>query len=293
MPVAFLSRLSAADVERWRQLLNGAIGEPILIGPDAAADIAVVANPAPNQLVTMASLKFIQSAWAGVDGLLTDPTLPQVPLARLIDPDLAQAMAESVAAHVLAIHRQFPLYRAQQQAAVWAQHFQPAARTCKVGLLGYGEMGKATGKMLTDIGFPVATWTRSKGDLDALLAESDIVVSLLPLTPETRGVLNAGLFARMKPGAAIISAGRGGHLVEADLLAALESGQIGHAVLDVFGVEPLPADHPFWRHAKVTITPHVAAVTDPANSAALIAANIRRFRAGGPVVGLVAREAGY
>lgn len=293
MPVAFLTRLPAADIERWRMLLTEAVGEPILLGPDPAADIAVVANPAPNQLVNMPALQFIQSAWAGVDGLLTDPTLPQVPLSRLIDPDLAQAMAESVTAHVLAIHRQFPLYRAQQAAGIWAQHFQPAARTCRVGLLGYGEMGKATGKMLSNIGFPVATWTRSGGDLDALLAQSDIVVSLLPLTPETRGVLNAGLFARMRPGAAIISAGRGGHLVEADLLTALEGGQIGHAVLDVFGVEPLPADHPFWRHPKVTITPHVAAVTDPANSAALIAANIRRFRAGQPVVGLVARDAGY
>jgi glyoxylate/hydroxypyruvate reductase A len=154
-------------------------------------------------------------------------------------------------------------------------------------------MGKVAAKLLTHIGFQVFAWSRSRGDLDTLLTESDVVVNLLPLTPPTRGILNRDLFARMRRGAALVNLARGGHLVEADLLAALDDGQVGHAVLDVFEAEPPPPSHPFWRHPKVTMTPHVAAVTDPAAAAPLIAANIRRFRAGEPVVGLVSREAGY
>lgn len=292
MPVAFFARLPPAGFDRWHDLLTAALGEPLADDP-AQADVAVVANPEPGALARLPRLRFIQSAWAGVDGLLADPDLPEVPLARLIDPALAADMAQAVAGHVIALHRNTLTYRDQQTRREWRQLPQLPMAERRIGLLGHGEMGRACAKVLTDLGFPVSAWSRSSGDLDRLLAESAIVVNLLPLTPNTRGVLCAELFARMQPGAAVINVGRGGHLKEADLIPALDSGRLGHAVLDVFAVEPLPADHPFWAHPKITVTPHIAAVTDPANSARLIAANIARFRAGEPVQGLVSRDAGY
>lgn len=297
MTIPFLSRLDPEATELWRSLLERALGEPVTLGPPddpGAAEIAVVANPPPGQLAALPNLRFIQSAWAGIDGLMADPALPRhVPLARLIDPTLAAQMAEAVAAHVLALHRQAPAYARQQALGVWRKLPQPPTTARRVGLLGYGEMGRACGKALVGLGFRVSHWTRRSGDLDTLLAESEIVVNLLPLTPETRDILSQATFARMRPGAAIINVGRGGHLVEADLIPALDSGQLGHAILDVFALEPLPADHPFWRHPKITITPHAAAITDPASGAQRAAENIARFRAGEPVLGLVSHDNGY
>lgn len=297
MTIPFLSRLDPEATELWRSLLERALGEQVTLGPPddpGAAEIAVVANPPPGQLAALPNLRFIQSAWAGIDGLMADPTLPRhVPLARLIDPTLAAQMAEAVAAHVLALHRQAPAYARQQALGVWRKLPQPPTTARRVGLLGYGEMGKACGKALDGLGFPVAYWARRSGDLGTLLAESEIVVNLLPLTQETRGILSQAIFARMRPGAAIVNVGRGGHVAEADLIPALDSGQLGHAVLDVFALEPLPADHPFWRHPKITITPHAAAITDPASGAQRAAENIARFRAGEPVAGLVSHDTGY
>lgn len=292
MSVAFLARLPPAGFDRWHELLTQALGEPLAADP-LAAEIAVVANPEPGALARLPNLRFIQSAWAGVDGLLVDPALPEVPLARLIDPALAADMAQAVAGHVIALHRNTLTYRGQQARREWRQLPQLPMAQRPIGLLGHGEMGRACAKVLTALGFPVSAWSRSSGDLDRLLADSAIVVNLLPLTAETREILDAGFFARMRRGAAIINVGRGGHLREADLIPALDAGQLSHAVLDVFAVEPLPAEHPFWVHPQITVTPHVAAVTDPANSARLIAANIARFRAGQPVAGLVSRDAGY
>ncbi|MBT9472091.1 MAG: glyoxylate/hydroxypyruvate reductase A [Pseudomonadota bacterium] len=295
MTIAFLARLPANTTDQWLEALRAALpGERIVAGLANDADIAVVANPAPGQLATMPGLRFIQSAWAGVDGLLGDPALPvHLPLARLIDPGLATQMAEAVAAHVLALHRQAPAYRDQQAQGVWNPLPQPPAAERQVGLLGFGEMARASAALLEKLGFRVCAWSRSHGDLDDLLASSDIVVNLLPLTAQTRGVLGRDTFGRMKLGTSVINVGRGGHLVEADLLAALASGQISHAVLDVFETEPLPADHAFWPHPAITITPHVAAATDPVSASARIAANIARFRRGEPIEGLVSPQAGY
>lgn len=294
MSITFRSRLAPHAEARWLEALRNALpNDEVTADPTVPAEIAVVANPAPGVLAALPGLRFVQSAWAGVDGLLTDPTFPKhLPLARLVDPALGEQMAQAVAAHVMALHRQAPAYRAQQAQGIWRQLPQPLAQDRPVGFLGYGELAKACAKLLTDIGFPVAFWSRSEGDLEAVLA-SDIVVNLLPLTPQTRGFLSASLFARMKPGAALVNVARGAHLVEADLLAALASGQLSHAVLDVFKTEPLPAAHPFWRHPQVTVLPHVAAITDPVSASRQIAANIARFRAGEPLAGLVSSDAGY
>lgn len=295
MTVAFLSRLPDDAAERWLAALRAALpGEIVVSGLAQDADVAVVAAPEPGQLAKLPRLGFIQSAWAGVDGLLADPDLPRrLPLARLIDPSLAGQMSEAVAAHVLALHRQAPAYRAQQEQGVWRPLPQVPAAQRQVGLLGFGEMAQASAALLARLGFKVDAWSRSRGDLEALLATSNIVVNLLPLTPLTRGILCRETFDRMKRGASLINVGRGGHLVEADLLKALASGQVSHAVLDVFETEPLPADHPFWSHPGVTVLPHVAAITDPVSASARIAANIARFRAGEIVEGLVSPKAGY
>ena len=295
MTIAFLTRLPNDDAKRWLAALRAALpSDDIVLGLAPDAELAVVAAPAPGDLAKLPKLAFIQSAWAGVDGLLGDPLLPrQVPLARLIDPSLATQMAEAVAAHVLALHRQSPAYRAQQTQAIWRQLPQIPASERQIGLLGFGEMARASAALLEKLGFKVSAWSRSHGDLGDLLAGSDIVVNLLPLTAQTQGILGRENFARMKPGAAVINVGRGGHLVEADLIEALASGQISHAVLDVFETEPLPASHPFWSDPAITVLPHVAAITDPVSASQRIAANIARFRAGEPVEGLVSPDAGY
>lgn len=294
MPITFLSRLPQAAEQRWIAALSARFpDETIGVGPSREADIAVVANPAPGALAAMPALAFVQSAWAGVDGLLADPTLPPQPLARLIDDALARQMAEAAAAHVLHLHRQGPAYAAQQRQALWRQLDQPPAARRRVGVLGRGQLASAVAQALELIGFPTACWSRSHGDLDALLADSDIIVNLLPLTDLTRGVLGAATFQRMRPGASLVNLARGAHLVEADLLAALANGRISHAILDVFETEPLSPDHPFWRHPQITVTPHVAAITDPDAASVFIAANIARFRAGEPLQGLVSRERGY
>ena len=294
MALTFLSRLSKGAESRWLAALADSLpNEKISLGADRDADIAIVANPPPGALAALPNLAFVQSAWAGVDGLLADPALPPVPLARLVDPSLAAQMAEAAAAHVLALHRQAPAYAAQAAQGLWRQLDQPPARARRVGFLGYGELARASANLLQNIGFQVNAWSRSHGDLPALLAQSDIVVNLLPLTAQTRGVLGAATFARMKRGAAIVNLARGAHLVEADLLAALADGTLSHAILDVFETEPLPPAHPFWRHPQITVLPHVAAITDPVSASAFIAANIARFRNGQPLQGLVNRQAGY
>jgi Phosphoglycerate dehydrogenase and related dehydrogenases len=305
-------------METWTAALRAALpGDTIVAWTGAAHDIpagetlrdiavAVVANPPPGRLGQLPALRLVQSAWAGVDALLTDPTLPPVPLARLIDPQLAADMAEAVLGHVLMLHRQVPAYRTQQQAAHWHPLPQPRMAERRVGVLGMGEMGRASATLLARVGFPVVGWRRSGGTnlpgvaiehgpqgLDRVLAQADILVNLLPLTDETHGLLDARAFARLPHGAALINAGRGGHVVLSDLVAALDRRQLSHAVLDVFTTEPLPADDPLWSHADVTITPHVAAPTDPHSAAQAIAANIARWRCGQPPAGLVDRSGGY
>lgn len=294
MAITFRSRLVPDAETRWLEALRSALpDDQISTDPAVEAEIAIVANPPPGALAAIPGLRFVQSAWAGVDGLLADPTFPKtIPLARLVDPTLGEQMAQAVAAHVLALHRQAPAYQAQQAQGLWRQLAQPLARDRQVGFLGYGELARACAGLLSAIGFPVVAWSRSHGDLTSVLS-SDIVVNLLPLTPVTHGFLAAPIFARMKRGATLINVARGAHLVEADLLAALAEGQLSHAILDVFETEPLRAEHPFWRHPQITVLPHVAAITDPVSASARIAANIARFRAGEPLEGLVSLDAGY
>jgi glyoxylate/hydroxypyruvate reductase A len=305
MAIAFLS--DADKTGEWaRALAQELPGEDIVIGADAAlaraADIeaAVVWYPRPGALARMPRLRGIFSLGAGVDHVFTDPDLPDgVPIVRLIDPALTEQMTEWVVMNVLRHHRLMPVYARQQASAQWRRHDIPRAGARRVGLMGLGELGHAAATALAPFGFPLAAWVRgprtwSGGtvfvgaeELEPFLARSDIVVCLLPLTPETEGVLNARAFARMPEGAAVINGARGGHVVARDLIAALDSGHLSAATLDVFAHEPLPASDPLWRHPRITITPHVAALTLAETAAREIAGNIRRMRASQPMTGTV------
>ncbi len=260
----------------------------------AAVQVAFVANPPAGALQGLPGLRLVQSLWAGVDKLLADPTLPpDVPLARMVDPAMTAAMAETALWAVLALQRGFFTYAAQQRAGLWRPHAQRRAQDLCVTVLGQGEMGRAVSAVLARQGHAVQGWRRDGQALAPLLAASDVVVNLLPLTADTRGLINAGFLAQLPRGAALVNLARGAHVVDADLLAALDSGQLSHAVLDVFHTEPLPAGHAYWQHPRVTVLPHAAAFTDPRSAAPVAAANVQAMLAGRPLLGLVDRRRGY
>jgi glyoxylate/hydroxypyruvate reductase A len=242
----------------------------------------------------------------GVDALLADPSLPrQIPLARCIDPGMVAAMGESVLFHVLDFHRHHHLYRRQQAAKKWKKLRQYMASDRTVGLLGLGELGATVGPMLRSFDFRVLGWSRrqksvigvesyaGKDGLAQMLPRCDIVVCLLPLTDETRGILNARTLALLPKGAAVVNLARGAHVVDADLLAALDAGHIAQAYLDVFETEPLPQEHRYWTHPAVSVTPHSAALTEPRTAIAMIVENINRVRSGHTPLALVDLAAGY
>ncbi|WP_353092661.1 glyoxylate/hydroxypyruvate reductase A [Methylibium sp.] len=301
--------VGADEAATWRAALAAALpGEHLVETSDAADDIevAIVANPRPGALAGLPRLRLIQSLWAGVDRLLADPTLPAgVPIVRMVDPAMNVAMAETALWAVLALHRGFFRYARLQREGRWAPHGQRRADEMVVAVLGLGQMGRSAALRLAAQGYRVLGWSArptavegiethaGAAALDALLARADIVLDLLPLTPATRGLFDATRFARMKPGAGFVNLARGAHVVEADLLAALDAGPLRHAVLDVFQTEPLPAGHAFWSHPRVTVLPHAAAQTDPRSAAGVVAANLHAWRAGRPLAHVVDRARGY
>ena len=274
--------------------------------PDNDIDVALVANPPADALRGLAGLRLVQSLWAGVDGLLADAGLPvEVALARMVDPSMNEAMAQTALWAVLALHRGFFACAGQQQRAEWRPQPQRRADEVNVAVLGLGQMGRAAAQRLAANGYRVTGWsTQAKtlagitthvgpAALGPVLAAAQIVVNLLPLTPATRGLLNRQRLATLARGAGLVNLARGAHVVEADLLEALDNGHLGHAVLDVFHTEPLPAAHPFWRHPKVSVLPHIAAQTDPRSAARMAAANVLALREGRPLENVVDRVRGY
>jgi glyoxylate/hydroxypyruvate reductase A len=312
MSIVLSGDLSPAEYESWRAELASHLpaDETLVLAPycqdRSAVDIAFAANPPWGQLAAYPNLRFVQSLWAGVERLLHDPSLPgHIVIARLVDPTMAQSMLEGAVAAVLYVHRHFPAYLQQQHSGTWRQLSQPVSARRQVGILGFGQMAQPVARGLTALGFRVRAWglhPRSETGVDyswgtaglkEVLADTQILVNLLPLTATTAGILNAPLFNQLAPGAALINLGRGGHLQEEDLLAALQTGRLSHAVLDVFNEEPLPATHPFWSHPQITVLPHVAASTDPASAAPIAVQNVAAFRAGQALTGLVSRSLGY
>ena len=252
------------------------------------------------------NLRLIVSMGAGVDHLLRPPGPPPgIPVARLVDRMLTTQMGEWVLLNVLRFHRQDLDYRAQQAARVWDELPAPVTASTRIGILGLGELGTHAAGLLGRLGFPVMGWTRrpksvpgvanfhGPDGLAAMAAQANILVCLLPLTPETRGIVDARLLGLLPKGAFVINGARGGHVVDADLLAALDSGQVAGAALDVFEPEPLPPAHAYWAHPRVVMTPHAASITIPESAAPQVAENIRRARAGEPLLNLVDFTAGY
>ncbi len=265
-------------------------------GPADAVRYVVVWKPRPGWMAGFPHLKAIVSIGAGIDHVLADPQCPPgVSIIKTTGLDLVQRMREYVALQVLRMHRDLPTLQAAQREARWAPAIVPPASRRRVGIMGLGNLGTACATTLLSLGFQVSGWSRGgttlaglrshAGDeqLGAFLTDCDILVCLLPLTPATRHCLNAALFAQLPRGASVINAARGQHLVEADLLAALDSGQIGQAALDVFEVEPLPPEHAFWQHPDILVTPHIASLIDPETGGQIIADNLRTFEAVGRV----------
>ena len=315
MKIAFDARLEGAERADWWRALTDALPDddwidPVVEGTQSArwrdADIAVVANPLPGRLAGCSRLLLIQSLWAGVDKLLADATLPAgVPIARMVDPMMNRAMAETATWAVLSLHRRAFDYAAQQRQTQWRPLPQKRADEVAVLVLGLGEMGRATAQQLAALGYRVSGWSARARDvpgvaasagwaaLPAALGAAEIVVNLLPLTDDTRGLFDRTRLAQMRAGASLVNLARGAHVVEKDLLTALNAGRLAHAVLDVFDTESLPATHVFWFHPQVTVWPHAAAQTDLRSAAAVVAANVEAVRRGEPAASLVDRTRGY
>ena len=283
---------------------------PHAIGNPADVAYACVWNPPHGLLAGFPNLKAIVNLGAGVDHLLADPTLPGVPAARVAHADLTSRVTEYVVLHVLMHHRRQRFYDAQQRRRLWRPHDQPAASEVSVGVMGLGLIGSHVAGALGGLGFKTAGWSRTAKNLpgvetfhggaglETFLARSEILVCLLPRTRDTDGILNLGLFRKLKRdgaagGAFLINAGRGALQIDTDIIAALDEGTLEGATLDVFPQEPLPQARPLWAHPKVTVTPHNAGDISPRVFAPHVIAQIERFERGAPLDNVVDRGRGY
>jgi glyoxylate/hydroxypyruvate reductase A len=288
--VALCCSFNSTEWDEWLPHLQAALS-PDFIGVKAnevaepeKVEIALVGTPLPADIARFPNLRLVQSIWAGVEKVI--PLLqPHVVLARMIDPVMTKAMCETALWAVLSLHRGFFQYAKQQVLHEWKQLEQKRAVDVVVVISGVGELGKAVAKCLDNMGYKVVAFGRGDA-LDA--SEADIVINLLPLTNATRGFFDMSRFSNCKRGVRFVNLARGASVVEQDLLSALDSGQVSHAVLDVFEIEPLPKDHPFWNHPLITVLPHIAARSDPRSVSRIAADNIRN-----PTLGLVNRERGY
>lgn len=270
-------------------------------------DYVLSFRPAPGFLKTLPNLKAVFSLGAGVDGFLTDPEYPKhVPLVRFVDRTLSREMAQYIVLHTLLHHRQQRVFDAAQKERKWRQ-MMPPRRTedTRIGILGLGEIGGMAGERLRDLDFQVAGWSRTRktlpgiesfagaDELKPFLARTDILICVLPLTPDTRGILNRELFAALPRDAFVINAARGGHTVESDLVEALDSGRLAGAALDVFATEPLPESSPLWTHSKIMVTPHVAGVSDPRAASRWVRDAIAQLQRGEKLANTVDFALGY
>ena len=294
----------------WRALFAAELPEVAFhllpeTGDPAAVTYAATWNPIPDLSARFPTLRVLFSSGAGVDQLDAAALPEAVSLVRMVEPGIVDSMAEYVALATLLHHRDLLTFARRQAEAVWKELPVRTAASRRVGVMGLGTLGQAALARLAPFGFALRGWNRSPraiagvacyagaDGLDPFLSGCDILVCLLPLTGETRGILCAELFAKLPVGACLVNVGRGGHLVEPDLVAALESGHLAGAVLDVAAQEPLPSAHPFWRHPRIVLTPHVASMTQPESAGRVLLDNVRRHRRGEAMVGLVDRARGY
>ncbi|MER9865824.1 glyoxylate/hydroxypyruvate reductase A [Mesorhizobium sp. M0136] len=297
---------------RWRELLSAE--REVVLEPNGAGDpsitYAVVWKQRPNLLSSLPNLRAIFSIGAGVDHIFADPTLPDVPVVKVVADNLTQYMTEYVVWRVLDHHRQGMLYRVQQQKKIWHEPQQRPAGDISVGIMGLGTLGRAAASVLLSLGFPVNGWSRSDRPMEGVstyageaglipfLNATDILVVLLPLTPQTHGIINHGVLKELRKrnglgGSVLINAGRGRLQKDADILRALDDGTLKEASLDVFEVEPLPKTSPLWSHPKVFVTPHAAATSDPVHLAPIMLRQMDAFERGEALENVVDRDAGY
>lgn len=308
--MSFLYKADPVRGAEWTRLFAAKAPDiPFHIWPEtgSADDVRYLAAWVPPQDIAQRfpNLELFFSTGAGIDQFDLAALPPELPVVRMAEPGVVAGMVEYATMAVLALHRDLPTYIRQQREANWAAHRVHPASKRRVSVLGLGVLGCAVLNQLRTLGFPLAGWSRTRREVDgvacyagqaelpAMLANTDILVCLLPLTQETRGILDATLFRHLPRGASLVHVGRGAHLDHQELLGALETGWLSGAVVDVTDPEPLPADHPFWGHPKILLTPHIASMTQPETAVELVLDNIRRHQAGAPLIGLVDRSRGY
>jgi glyoxylate/hydroxypyruvate reductase A len=310
--IPFVSRIDPLEQDAWIKTLSVAMPDEVILpfsdltaAQKQLCDVAIVANPDPKDLLALPALKWVHSMWAGVERMMNELSSPPFSIVRLIDPDLAKTMSEAVLAWTLFLHRDMPAYAKQQARQSWLQRSMVRAQDRRIGVLGLGELGKVSAQRLAQNGFSVSGWSRSAKKIDgitcfhgddgltALLGQSDILVCLLPLTMETKGLLNQQTLSRLPEGARLINFARGSIIDDDALLVMLDENHIDHAVLDVFMQEPLPVNHPYWQNASVTVLPHISAPTHPVSASDIVASNIKNFRLTGDIPPAVDPVRGY
>lgn len=282
--------------------------EPGAVSDPEAIEFALCWCPEDQAFTPYPNLRLVSSIAAGVDNILACPSLPSdITLLRIRDDEQAKHMTGFALWHVIGAHREMGAYRQQQEQKIWQKVPYKRAEEISVAILGFGLMGSMLAEALVALGYRVTVLAkRARADIpagvrlvteaqgkEAAVKRAEIVVNLLPATADTQGILDAGLMHAMAPGGTLINLGRGNHLVEADLLAMLETGHLAGAALDVTAIEPLPEDHIFWRHPKIALTPHVAAETTATTLAKLVSEDIARFQAGTALRGLVDQSRAY
>ncbi|MFZ2997936.1 2-hydroxyacid dehydrogenase [Sphingobium sp.] len=308
-----MSLLYTSDATRgriWRDIFAAQASAIGFVDPGDAYDPATIRylaawNPSADLIATLPALEVLFSIGAGIDQFDMASLPPHVRVVRMIEPGITQGMVEYVTMAVLALHRNLIDHGIAQREARWAPIKLVPADQRRVGVMGLGHLGQAVLGALAPFGFALSGWSRSAHAIDgvechagddgltAFLSGCDILICLLPLTPQTRGILCRDTLFQLPAGAAIVNVGRGAHLVEQDLLSLIDEGHVSGAVLDVFDPEPLPADHPFWAHPRILMTPHIASMTRADSAAQALIANIHRHEAGQPMEGEVARQRGY
>jgi len=310
--VAFCGQLSKEEERDWLNEIS-----PLMSGLNIVpfhqltnsqkenVEVSIVANPNPKELKELINLQWVQSLWSGVERLLTESSNKDVKIVRMIDPDLSKTMAEAVLSWTLYLHRDMPKYLNQQNNKQWQKHTLIDINKRKVGILGLGELGKASANKLLENGFNVCGWSRSLSHLKDItcyqgkegfinmLKQTDILICLLPLTDATKGLLNKETLTILPESASLINFSRGQIVNEEDLLYCLENNYLNHAVLDVFNTEPLPKNHPFWESANITVLPHISAPTNKISASKLVAYNILRYFEIGSIPNAVKWEDGY
>lgn len=310
--IPFISRSGLAEQVAWVEALSKAMpNEEIALLSELTeeqkqeCDVAIVANPDPQDLLALPALRWVHSVWAGVERMVQELSSPTFSIVRLVDPNLAATMSEAVLAWTLFLHRDMPTYAQQQRKKQWLGQPMVFSKDRRIGILGLGELGKFSALRLANNGFSVAGWSRSEKVIDgiscfhgengliSLLSQSDIIVCLLPLTAQTKGILNSEKLAHLPVGASIINFARGPIINDDALLERLDSDALSHAVLDVFMHEPLPEEHRYWEHSSVTVLPHISAPTSPASASSIVAKNISHYRLTAEIPSAVDPVLGY